>query len=233
LFRPLEVVNDSEDIIIPIKRPLLTYNEEKINNTKTITVEEDLFQQVIEPSPSRNNHNVQCPLSKTPTVDTLHTNDLCLTTIPSSHYSSNTNENWLQGIIAENSINNANDLLSEATENQAVPTKRKISNDFSVFNNESEDPFNYMDIDEIEEYEEYPKKKPKKKDMNSLFLTKVDTSSNTKNKPSKSVETNVDVAIDPNFVMNLLSEAKGTGQFIDASILPYKSVRTYIKCVVT
>ncbi|CAH1723325.1 unnamed protein product [Aphis gossypii] len=217
--RPLEVVNDSEDII-PTKRPLLAYNEEKINNIKTITVEEDLFQQVIEPTPSSSDHNVQSPASKTPTVDNVYTNDLCLTTIPSSHYSSNTNENWLQGTIAENSISNANDLFSNTTENQAVPTKRKISNDFPVFNNESEDPFNYMDIDEIEEH---PKKKPKKKDMNSIFLTEVDTSSNNKNKSSNTVETNVDVAIDPNFVMNLLSEPKGTGQFIDASILSDKS----------
>lgn len=224
------MVNDSEDIIIPTKRPLLAYNEEKIINIKTITVEEDLFQQVIEPTPSSSNHNQQCPASKTPTVDNVYTNDLCLTTIPSSHYSSNTNENWLQSTIAENSINNANDLLSKATENQVVPTKRKISNDFPVFNNESEDPFNYMDIDEIEEH---PKKKPKKKYVNSIFLTEVDTSSNNKNKPIKTVETNVDIAIDPNFVMNLLSEAKGTGQFIDASILPDKSVRTYIKLVVT
>lgn len=228
MFRPLEVVNDSEDII-PTKRPLLAYNEEKINNIKTITVEEDLFQQVIEPTPSSSDHNVQSPASKTPTVDNVYTNDLCLTTIPSSHYSSNTNENWLQGTIAENSISNANDLFSNTTENQAVPTKRKISNDFPVFNNESEDPFNYMDIDEIEEH---PKKKPKKKDMNSIFLTEVDTSSNNKNKSSNTVETNVDVAIDPNFVMNLLSEPKGTGQFIDASILSDKSVRTYIKLVV-
>lgn len=217
--RPLELVNDSEDIIIPTKRPLLEYNEDKINNAKTITVE-DLFQQVIEPTPSSSNHNVQCPASKTPTVDNVYTNDLCLTTIPSSHYSSNTNENWLQGTIAKNSINNANDLLSKATENQAVPTKRKISNDFPVFNYDSEDPFNYMDIDEIEEQ---PKKKPKKKDMDSIFLTEIKASSNNKNKPSKTVETNVDVPIDPNFVMNLLSEAKGTGQFIDASILPDKS----------
>ncbi|XP_060841916.1 uncharacterized protein LOC132922421 [Rhopalosiphum padi] len=228
--RPLEVVNDSEEIILPTKRPLSAFNEEKINSMKTIRVEEDLqlFQRVIEPTPSCSNHNVQHPASKTsnltPTVDDkVYTNDnLCLTTEPSSIYSSNTKElsTWLQGTVTENSIDNTNNLLPKATENRIVPTKRKISNDFPMFNDEYEDPFNYMDIDEIEEH---PKKKLKKRDIDSIFLPFVDTSSKNKNEPSKTVETDINVAIDPNFIMNLLSEAKGTGQFIDASILPDKS----------
>jgi len=234
------VVNDSEEIILPTKRPLSAFNEEKINSMKTIRVEEDLqlFQRVIEPTPSCSNHNVQHPASKTsnltPTVDDkVYTNDnLCLTTEPSSIYSSNTKElsTWLQGTVTENSIDNTNNLLPKATENRIVPTKRKISNDFPMFNDEYEDPFNYMDIDEIEEH---PKKKLKKRDIDSIFLPFVDTSSKNKNEPSKTVETDINVAIDPNFIMNLLSEAKGTGQFIDASILPDKSVRKYIKLVVT
>ncbi|XP_025201439.1 nibrin [Melanaphis sacchari] len=227
--RPLEVVMDSEEIIIPTKRPLLADNEEKMNNIKTLRVEEDLHlsQRVIEPTPSSSNHDMQCPASKTSTVDNVFTNNnSCLTAVPSSLYISNSNQlsTWLKGTVAENSLNNANNLLSKTTENEAVstvPTKRKISNNFSIFNNENENPFDYLDIDEIEEH---PKKKPKKRVSDSLFLSVVDSSSNNKDEPSKTVKNNVnDEAVDPNFIMNLLSEAKGTGQFIDASILSEKS----------
>lgn len=154
-----------------------------------------------------------------------------LTTLSSSQYISNTNKlsAWLQGTVADNNVNNTNNLQSETVENRAVLTKRKISNDHPVFNNENEDPFNYMDIDEVEEH---LKKKPKKRDIDSIFFPMVDISNN-KSELSKTVETNPNIAVDPNFIMNLLSKAKGTGQFIDASLLHDKSVKKYIKLVVT
>jgi len=220
-------------MILPTKRPLLENSEEKNNAIKTVRMEEDLklFQNIIEPTPSSSNHDVQSPIPKTQTVDNTFTNDnLCLTTASSSQYISSSSKlsAWLQGTIAENNVNNTNNLQSKTVENLAVLTKRKISNDHPVFNNENEDPFNYMDIDEVEEH---PKKKPKKRDMDSIFFPMVNISNN-KSEPSKSVETNTNIAVDPNFVMNLLSEAKGTGEFIDASIVSNKSVRKYLKLVV-
>ncbi|XP_008190066.1 nibrin [Acyrthosiphon pisum] len=222
--RPLEVVSDSEEIILPTKRLLLANSEEKNNSIKTIRIEKDLkpFQNIIEPTPSSSNHDVQSPIPKTQTVDNTFTNDnLCLTTASSTQYISSTSKlsAWLQGTVADNNVNNTNNLQSKTVENLAVPTKRKISNDHQVFNNENEDPFNYMDIDEVEEH---PKKKPKKRDMDSLFFPMLDISNN-KSEPSKTMEPNPNIAVDPNFIMNLLSEAKGTGQFIDASILSNKS----------
>ncbi|KAL4120479.1 hypothetical protein QTP88_013165 [Uroleucon formosanum] len=220
--RPLEVVFDSEEIILPTKRSLLANGEEKNSTIKTIRIEEDLkpFQNIIEPTPSSSNHNV--PIPETQTVDnTLINNNLYLTTLSSSQYISNTNKlsAWLQGTVADNNVNNTNNLQSETVENRAVLTKRKISNDHPVFNNENEDPFNYMDIDEVEEH---LKKKPKKRDIDSIFFPMVDISNN-KSELSKTVETNPNIAVDPNFIMNLLSKAKGTGQFIDASLLHDKS----------
>lgn len=210
-------------------------SEEKNNTVKTIIIEENLkpFQNIIEPTPSSSNHNVQSPIPKTQTVDnTLTNNNLCLTTLSSSQYISNTNKlsAWLQGTVANNNVNNTNNLQSnKAVENIAVLTKRKLSNDHPVFNNENEDPFNYMDIDEVEEH---PKKKPKKRDVDSIFFPMVGISNN-KIELSKTIETNPNIAVDPKFIMNLLSEAKGTGQFIDASLPHDKSVKKYIKIVVT
>jgi len=213
----------------------LANSEEKNNTVKTIIIEENLkpFQNIIEPTPSSSNHNVQSPIPKTQTVDnTLTNNNLCLTTLSSSQYISNTNKlsAWLQGTVANNNVNNTNNLQSnKAVENIAVLTKRKLSNDHPVFNNENEDPFNYMDIDEVEEH---PKKKPKKRDVDSIFFPMVGISNN-KIELSKTIETNPNIAVDPKFIMNLLSEAKGTGQFIDASLPHDKSVKKYIKIVVT
>jgi len=218
---------------MPTKRSLLANSEQKNNNKESIKIKEDLksFQCVIEPTPFSSNHNVQSPTPKTQTVDNVLTNNsLCLTTVPSSQYISNTNKlsAWLQSTVADNNVHNTNNLKSTTAEIQTVPTKRKIYNDNPVFNNENDDPFNYMDIDEVEEH---PKKKPKKRDMDSLFFPMVNASSSIKSEPSKTVETNANVAVDPNFIMNLLSEAKGTGQFIDASMLHSKLVRKYLKSV--
>lgn len=175
---------------------------------------------MFEPTPSSGNQNMQSP---TPKNQTVTTNDnLGLTTVSNSQHISNRNKlsAWLQSTVADNNVNNTNNLQSKTAENLAVPSKRKIANDNPVFNNENEDPFNYMDIDEVEEH---PKKKPRNGDMNSIFFPMTDTSSSNKSEPSKTVETNANVAVDPNFIMNLLSEAKGTGQFIDASIPHNKS----------
>lgn len=217
---------------MPTKRSLLANSEQKNNSMESIRVEEDLksFQCVNEPTPSSSNHNVQSPTPKTQTINNGYTNgNLCLTTVLSSQNISNANKlsAWLQCTVTDDNVHN-NNLQSTTAEIQTVSTKRKISNDNPVFNNENEDPFNYMDIDEVEDH---PKKKPKKRDMDSLFFPTVNSSSSNKSEPSKKEETNVNVAVDPNFIMNLLSEAKGTGQFIDASMLHNKSVRKYLKLV--
>jgi len=219
---------------MPTKRSFLANNEQKNNSIGSIRIEEDLksFQCVIEPTPSSSNHNVQSPIPKSQTVNNDLTNDkLCLTTVLRSQNISNANKlsAWLQSTVADDNVHNTNNLQSITAEIQAVPTKRKISNDNPIFNNENEDPFNYMDIDEVEDH---PKKKSKIRDMDSLFFPIVNASSSNKSEPSKKVETNANVAIDPNFIMNLLSEAKGTGQFIDASMLHNKSVRKYLKLVI-
>jgi len=212
---------------MPTKRSLLANSGQKNNSMESIIIGEDLksFQCVNEPTPSSSNHNIQSPTPKTQTVNNSFTNDnLCLTTVLRSQNISNANKlsAWLQSTVANDNVHNTNNLQSTIAEIQTVPTKRKISNDNPVFNNENEDPFNYMDIDEVEDH---PKKKPKKRDIDSLFFPTVNASSSNKSEPSKKMETNVNVAVDPNFIMNLLSEAKGTGQFIDASMLHNKSVR--------
>lgn len=228
------MINDSEEIIVPTKRFLLTNSEEINNSVKIIRVEEDLepFKRLVELTPSSSNHNVQLPSSKNTTVDNTYKNvDSCLITVPSSQYISNTNDlpPWFDDTVANNNVNNDNSLHSK-TANKQGHIKRKVSNDCPVFNNKNEDPFDYMDIDEIENH---PKKKSKNRETESIFFPMVDVSSSKQNEQSKTVETNSNTTVDPNSIMNLLSEAKGTGQFIDASILSNKSVIKYIKLVVT
>lgn len=137
----------------------------------------------------------------------------CLATVKNVHTISNKN------------VNNVNNSHSNVV-NEDVITKRKLQNVCSMLNNEdNDDLFDYMDFDEIEEQ---PKKKSKKELVESVFLPILSEVSSNNSKPSQSMEPTANNPVDPNFIMNLLSTAKGTGQFIDASKLPDKSVRNTV-----
>lgn len=203
---------------------LLNYNDEEKNSFIKTRVEKnvDLFKRVIEPTPSSSNNTFKfSEYNKTDLIvnDLLSNTNSCLTTVSYVH-DSNKNK--------DTNLNNTNDCHSNLID-KAVIAKRKLPSVCSMFDNEEEDDlFNYMDIDEIEEH---PKKKSRKELAETVFLPILPTTSNNKCKQSKSVEPTIKNALDPNFIMNLLAEAKGTGQFIDASKLPDKSVRFIIVMV--
>lgn len=131
---------------------------------------------------------------------------------------------WLQPSVTINTnVNNTNNLHSE-TYDIKTTSKRKMTSVDSLFDNEDDDPFGYEDIDEIEE--RTIKKKRNKEYAESLFLPMLTTTSINKSEHLKSVEPKTDDTVDPNFIMNLLATAKGTGHFIDTRSKPLdKSVR--------
>lgn len=203
---------------------LLNYNGEENNSCIKTRVEKnvELFKRVIEPTPPSSNNTFEfSECNKTDLIvnDLLSNTNSCLTTVSNLNVS---NKN------KDTNLNNTNDCHSNVID-EAIITKRKLPSVCSMFGNKEEDDlFNYMDIDEIEEH---PKKKSRKELAESVFLPILPTTSNNKCKQPKSVEPTIKNAVDPNFIMNLLAEAKGTGQFIDASKLPDKSVRFIIVVV--
>lgn len=158
--------------------------------------------------------------SRTETIENVDVSEGSISSVQSSQ---NDYSAWLQSNVTKNSVNNASSFISKTVENEAV-AKRKISNINAMVIDEDEDPFDYLDVDEIEEQ---PKKKPKLVNMESLLFPTMATS-NDKTKQQERVaqdELKANKTVDPNFVMNLLSEANGTGEFIDASKPLNKSVR--------
>lgn len=170
------------------------------------------FHRVNKPTFSRSDSTVK-PLELLEPVVFSNIVDSCATTIPDSQNVSNKNNRstWLQANIINNNDNyNANNFHFNTVENVNI-TKRKVSNVNSTISNNNEDPFGYMDIDEIEGY---PKKKLKKE--HSIFSPVIATSTK-KSEHQKTAKPKFNEALDPNFIMNLLSVAKGTGEIIDAS----------------
>lgn len=186
------MIMESEEIVMSKKRALS--NSKEITNKK-IRTDEDLLPNL----PSIN-------ICKNTKINNISMNvDSCITTVPSSQETSNkfNLSTSFQPIINNTNINNTNNINLET----GTINKRKMPDIDSMFNDE-EDPFNYMDIDEIEE----PKKKSKKEV--ELILPVTVKSRNT-NEQTKSTEININNIIDPNLIMNLLATAKGNGQFID------------------
>lgn len=131
----------------------------------------------------------------------------------------------LQNTIIDQNINNSNNLCIINSNNCTV-TERKRKNNSSIFDSEKKnDPFNYMDMDEIDEH--IPKKP--KIEYSELFgpintLTSRDEFQSKNFEIQKSCE-----AADPNFIMNLLADSKSTGHFINTKDLRNKSVRIIIQ----
>lgn len=108
-------------------------------------------------------------------------------------------------------------------------TKRKLQSFCLTSENEDEDLFNYMDIDETEEHVV----KKSKREITGSIVGPMLSAISEKSEQSKSVEphrniavdSNPNIAVDPNFIMNLLATAKGTGEFIDMRTHSNKSVR--------
>lgn len=200
----------------------LNYNEEKNNSMKT-EVEKNLELFVIEPTPSSSNNTFKVSEYKKAgsIVNDLSSNtNSSLSIVPNLfHNVSNKNKHT--------NLDNTNHFHSNFIDETAI-TKRKLPSVCSMFGNEENDLFNYKDVDEIEEY---PKKKSRKELVELVFPTILSTTSNNKCKQSKFMEPTIKNTVDPNFIMNLLAEAKGTGQFIDASKLPDKSVRNMMVVV--
>lgn len=187
------MIMESEEIVMPKKRAL---SKSKEITNKKIRTDEDLLPNL----PSINN------ICKNTKINNIFMNvDSCITTVPSSQETSNkfNLSTSFQPIINNTNINNTNNINLET----GTINKRKMPDIDSMFNDE-EDPFNYMDIDEIEE----PKKKSKKEVELNLPVT---VKSHNMNEQTKSPEININNIIDPNLIMNLLATAKGNGQFID------------------
>uniref|UniRef100_A0A2S2PZZ5 Nibrin n=1 Tax=Sipha flava TaxID=143950 RepID=A0A2S2PZZ5_9HEMI len=221
--RPLETIMDSEDMM-PKKRILISNDIDDSNTTPKIKAEENLqltsYESLI---PSIN--NLKLPYNNNEIVnDESIKSDSCITTVQTSQNSSNNDySSLLQVSIANENVSYINSVPSETISIRSG-FKRKISSVGSMLNHDDEDdPFNYKDIDEIEEH---ASKKPKTKPPVSLFYSMLEESSSNKNEIPKSIEPKVDNTVDPNFIMNLLSSAKGTGKCIDTSNLDDKSVRS-------
>jgi len=211
----MEEIIDSNEFELPQKRALLSNYQRESNNSEKINVEEDLepFHRVNEPPTFSSRDRTFKPSKLLEPVVLSNIVDSCVTAVPDSQNVSNKNNHpaWLQAnIINKNDNCNANNFHLKTVENGNI-TKRKISNVSSTISNNDEDPFDYMDIDEIEGH---PKKKLKKE--HSIFSPVVTTSTN-KSKHQKTAKPSANEALDPNFITNLLSEAKGTGEIIDAS----------------
>jgi len=235
MLRPLDVVMDSEEIVTSKKRVLFVSNNEDENHRgKKTKIKEDLkpskrvIKSILCSSSNHAFQSLEC--KKTFANGTLPNADSCLTVEPSSQdvFKKNVYSSCGQTTIEENNVSNTDDnFQSKFVNNDAATTKRKLLSICSIVNNDDADPFDYKDIDEIEEH---PKKKPKKDLRESIFFPILTTSSD-ENKQSTPVEPAADCAQDQNFIMNLLAEAKGIGQFIDASKLPDKLVRNVMLVV--
>lgn len=201
---------------IPLERVIesTSYSDNRTFNSQQVT-------QVIEPTPSSSNYIFKpSECYKTVVNDVPVYSRVGFNSVPNSQHITKKNDlsDWRQ---ASKSVNKDTKIV----DNEKTVNKRKDPDFLSMFNNEDDNPFGYMDVDEIEEQ---PKKKPKVMNNDLEFLKMLATSNNI-NKQPKSVEPKVvNIAVDPYFIMNLLADAKGTGQFIDASKLSDKSVRNIL-----
>lgn len=211
-----EEIKDSNQFVLPPKRALLSNNLRDSNNSEKIKVDKNLEQSnKIEFNVSLSDCTVKSSVSLEPVI-LPNIVDSCVTTMANSLNITNQNSHpaWLQTNITNSNDNyNTQNFLSKSVENKVI-TKKKISNVSSFINNgdDDDDPFDYMDIDEIEEH---PKKKPKKE--HCMFFPVTTSASTNKNQNQDTAEPKANKAVDPNFIMNLLSTAKGTGEFIDTS----------------
>lgn len=226
IFRPLEVeavMSSDDEIKWPQKQALMSYDKRKNNNNEKIRVEEDLelFKRINKSVSSNSTFKLSEPIEPTESYISSNIVGSCVTSVPSSqNVSSNSYSASPQtNITNKNYSYNFNNFHSKTNENRVI-TKRTILSVSSMVNNEDDDPFDYMDIDEIEGQ---PKKKIKKHNE-SIFFPLLENTSTAKNEEPKSSVPIVDI----NFIMNLLSEAKDTGDFIDTSKPSDKSVRYII-----
>lgn len=252
------MVMDSEEIVMSKKRALMSNDNGK--NDSVITKENsEPFTNIIESTPlcskvmsfHKVKENLQTLTNVEPTricsnilsndeinVIKSPNHDLCLTTVQSS-------QDICSKIDFPGRVQNCQPITTvDKNVNDTVHnniSKRKIQNFCSISDNEDEDPFDYIDVDETEEH---IIKKPKREQTESIFLPMLSTTSN-KNNQFKSVDSkhnivnvpnsnyvavnsNSNIAIDPNIIMNLLATAKDTGQFIDTNKHSNKLVRNII-----
>lgn len=234
IFRPLEVIMDSDIIRMPNKRAVLS---DDINEKNCI----DTDVAIIESS-----KNI-VGLKNTTVIDS------CITQVPSSQDISKENDlpnslkvsdkNKFNMKIQNNAKNphsdyvenNMNNLHSDPIENIVTSNKRKISNFDFITNNDDNNLFDYMDIEEVK----LPSKKLKTEDTKSIIqpipAVKQYTDSIIQPIPSTSSSIRTEQftfekskpiqAINSSNIMNLLADVKGTGQFIDANKLPDISVK--------
>lgn len=222
IFRPLEVevvMSSDDEIEWPQKRALMSCDKRKNNSTEKIRVEDlEPLKRINKSVSSNSMFKLSEPMKSARNCISPNNVDSCVTSVPSSqNVSSNSYSACPQTNITKKIDNsNSNNFHSNIDETRAI-TKRTISSVSSMVNNEDDDPFDYMDIDEIEGQ---PKKKLKKQ-TESIFFPLLKSMSTDKDEEPKSSVPIVDV----NFIMNLLSEAKDTGDFIDTSKPSKKSVR--------
>lgn len=204
---------------------ILSYNEAKENLEPLTSVES---------TPTCSNkmsyNEVNCKSSH---VTKSPNDDSCLSKVQSSQDFSNKNlSSQVQFIRPFEVDKNVDNTLHNSS------TKRKLQSFCLTSENEDEDPFNYMDIDETEEHIV----KKSKSDITESIVVPMLSAMSDKTEQSKSVElhgniavvpnlnyvavdSNPNIAVDPNFIMNLLATAKGTSPFIDTRTHSNKSVR--------
>lgn len=223
IFRSLEVeavMNSDDEIEWPHKRALMSYGKRKNNNNEKIRDKEDLepLKKINKSVSSDSMFKLSVPIEPGRNCISPNIVGSCVISVPSSqNVSSNIYSACPQTNMTKKNDNfSSNNLHSKIDENRAI-TKRTISSVSSMVNSEDDDPFDYMDIDEIEGQ---PKKKLKKH-TESIFFPLLKSMSTDKDEEPKSSMPIVDV----NFIMSLLSEAKDTRDFIDTSIPSTKSVR--------
>ncbi|XP_050431939.1 nibrin [Adelges cooleyi] len=219
--RPREEISDSEDIGLQKKKAFIKtelkeedlkekINEEQIkdkitNDNMKIEIVEDGYHSIF-----RSSNCTQLKIESA-TVDS------CLTTVPPTQEKTVpflTSVSQVPPLTASTDVHN-----NHPTSNFNSGTKRKIQETRPIKieddDDNDEELFDYKDIDEIER----PTKKPKNNNLPSIFGTQSsDLSIKYKSNVSNERD-NRNMAIDPNYIMNLLADAKDTAQFIDTSIL--------------
>lgn len=198
----------------------MSYDKRKNNNNEKIRAEEDLEPLKRINKSASSNSMFKLSESIEPAKNCISPNIVgsCVTSVTSSqNVSSNSYSAFPQtNMTKKNDNSSSNSFHSKINENRAI-TKRTISSVSSIVNNEDDDPFDYMDIDEIEGQ---PKTKIRKH-TESLFFPLLKSISTDKDEEPKSSAPIVDI-------MSLLSEAKDTGDFIDTS-KPSKKLVRYIR----
>jgi len=227
LFRPLEIEMNPYEFEIPKKRTPLLNDTEKNNISRTINFNEHKI--LIEPTPPENNHTLKLSKSIKPvSEDVIHnsvdSNETTMSNIQNMSIKNNYMTLLQTTIENKNEKNNSFNIPPLTVEDRST-VKRKILNCHTLVNNKDSDPFNYIDIDEIEKH---PKKKSRTEHIESIYFPVIETNSNNNSIQSQSIKSKANKAIDPSFIMNLLSEAKGTGEFIDTTKPSDKCVRNVL-----